>query len=295
MSVSVILLCSISLLLVSASSPSPSLRGRADGEGDGSRRELLLDDGVALAAPPANDAYSARTRLSGAASHVTGNLAGATVEPNEPKPSPETPDNSESVWYAFTATSTGFLFLDIGSMNGAINNPFNIYGSFDFNATRYGSVALYSDASSVSALVAVPRVASCGRSYDDESFFGAGTLCTVFAVTKSKKYAIQVRAHRGFGNAGAFTLSWIHGGVWRAWIASLMLCVALSCRVVCGAWVQLLYHVVWDAPDARLALLLVARGVCLPTLLCALPNPTNSRCCSSSAAPTPLGVTCLIS
>jgi hypothetical protein len=164
-------------------------------------------------AAAANDAYAARSTLSGADGSVDGSIAGATLEANEPKPSPLTPTICESVWYSWTAPASGFLFLTLESLNWNIADPV-----FDFdtpaNASSFPSesVGVYVDAASVSGLrAALPRVGSCEHVLAEVR--GARTsVCTVYAVTKNKKYAFQVRAHRAFGDWATFTLLWSSGG-----------------------------------------------------------------------------------
>lgn len=71
---------------------------------------LTCADQRAWADPPANDAFAARTVLTGTNLNVTGSSVGATKEPNEPNHAGE--PGGASVWWSWTAPGGGLVFVD---------------------------------------------------------------------------------------------------------------------------------------------------------------------------------------
>jgi hypothetical protein len=60
------------------------------------------------ASPPVNDDFSAATTLPGTALSITNHTLGATLEPSEP---PHLPNGGGSLWYVWTAQSTGSIVI----------------------------------------------------------------------------------------------------------------------------------------------------------------------------------------
>jgi hypothetical protein len=75
-----------------------------------------LPSGVAVAAPPPNDAFAAAQQLSGTSASVAGTTVEATLEPEEP--SHYTSGNG-SVWYSWTAPLNSNVRLDTCNSPGA--------------------------------------------------------------------------------------------------------------------------------------------------------------------------------
>lgn len=72
---------------------------------------------ITMAAAPLNDAFAARTTISGANARVSSDNVGATKETNEPSHAGTTSTNS--VWWQWTAPASGPVTLDTGGSTGA--------------------------------------------------------------------------------------------------------------------------------------------------------------------------------
>lgn len=130
--------------------------------------------------PPANDAFAAATTITGSSGSISGTNVGATEEAGEPDHA-DIPGDA-SVWYRWTAPSSGRVLLDTCS-------------GTDFDTL----LAVYTG-TTVGGLAPV-------ASADD----GCGsTSRLLFTVTADTTYQIAIDgANRGWGTAtGQFTLSW---------------------------------------------------------------------------------------
>lgn len=76
---------------------------------------LLLASSTALAAPPANDSFASRITLSGSTPSISGDNADATLESGEPTYGSIA---GSSVWYEWTAPTSGFVTLTADTFTG---------------------------------------------------------------------------------------------------------------------------------------------------------------------------------
>ncbi|MBV9956787.1 MAG: VCBS repeat-containing protein [Acidobacteria bacterium] len=131
------------------------------------------------AAPPANDNFANAQALSGASGSVSGTNVEATSEPNEPNI--VSGGTMNSVWYKFTAPSTGSLNIDT---NGA--------GTISSDAP----IAVFTGAA----------VDSLSKLTENGSYVPFGYSRMTFGVTSGTTYYIKVE---GFGSlTGTFTLNY---------------------------------------------------------------------------------------
>ncbi|WP_375477358.1 beta strand repeat-containing protein [uncultured Jatrophihabitans sp.] len=133
---------------------------------------------AALAAPPANDAFSSSVTLAGGAGSASGTNVDATKETGEPNHAGNV--GGKSIWYRWVAPSSGTI-------------TFNTFGSgFDTLLAAYTG-------SSVSALTAI-------AANDDAVAGSAGESRTSFAAVSGTAYLIAVDGYSGA--SGNVTLSW---------------------------------------------------------------------------------------
>jgi hypothetical protein len=155
---------------------------------------LLITPSMAAAAPPANDDFASAKALSGLSTSTAGTTVGATREPGEPDHGSAGGQNS--VWYTWTAPSTGPVAIDICDEN--------------FAPGPAAVLAVYTG-SSVSSLTRVAlddgSASTCGT---QQGISGSGAPGLVFNATAGTQYRIAVD---GFGpplqptpTSGPFTL-----------------------------------------------------------------------------------------
>ena len=133
---------------------------------------------TATTTAPANDNFASATTITGASGSTSGSNVGATMEASEPKPSAQS-DSGASVWYKWTAPSSGTVTLDtIGS-------------SFDTVLAVYTGTALTS----------LSEVES-----DDDSGNSGYTSKLTFQATSGTTYRIAVYGHDS--ETGRISLKW---------------------------------------------------------------------------------------
>ncbi|MFM1768427.1 MAG: hypothetical protein RJA22_956 [Verrucomicrobiota bacterium] len=130
---------------------------------------------------PTNDNYAGAIVLSGNSGLTNGNTIDATVEPSEPEHAAISP--SSSVWYRWTAPSTGWVTFDTLT-----------------NATADTVLAVYTG-NSLDSLVEVV-------SNDDASPGIVAQSRATFLATQGTTYSIVVDTKGGISAQGLFTLRW---------------------------------------------------------------------------------------
>ncbi|HLL75181.1 MAG TPA: NF038122 family metalloprotease, partial [Pyrinomonadaceae bacterium] len=140
-------------------------------------------------APPPNDDFANAQQLSGTSARVTGTNVGATKEAGEPSHAPDGDPGGKSVWYVWTAPSSGtFTFSTGQSAQGAGSN-------FDTVLAAYTG-------SDVGALTPVAK--------NDDAAGGGTSSSIAFNAVGGTTYRIAVDGWNG--GAGTIALSWSFGG-----------------------------------------------------------------------------------
>ena len=138
--------------------------------------------------PPANDNFVSAQVISGCSGTVSGSNAGATRESGEPNHSPDNGGGNRSIWYQWTATSTGSAtFTTAGS---AFDTVMGVYTG-----------------SSVGALTSVGK--------GDDNSANDKTSTVTFNATAGTVYHIAVDGYNNGGSGGDFgpvTLNWNAAG-----------------------------------------------------------------------------------
>lgn len=135
-------------------------------------------------APPANDNFSAAQAISGCSGSVNGTNVGATRENNEPNHSPDNGGGSRSIWYQWTAPTSG-------------NVTFSTAGS------GFDTVLGVYTGNSVGSLTTV------GKGDDNSSTDKTSTVS--FNATAGTTYRIAVDGYNNGGSGGdvgPVTLNW---------------------------------------------------------------------------------------
>jgi len=130
-------------------------------------------------AAPSNDAFANARTISGTSGSVTGTNVGATKEPNEPLHTGD--DGGASVWYRWTAPSTGRVRFDTCT-----------------SAAVFTKVAVYTGSGVGNLAEVTPRRSLC-----------APGMKVSVAVTAGTTYRIAVDGmNLGSADQGPFTLTW---------------------------------------------------------------------------------------
>ena len=141
--------------------------------------------------PPANDNFGSAQAITGCSGTVGGSNIGATRQSGEPNHSPDDGGGSRSVWYSWTASTTG---------------P----ATFTTAGSRFDTVFGVYTGSSVGGLTAVTQTnGSVGKADDNSATDKTGTV--TFNATAGTVYKIGVDGYDNADSGGDFgpvTLNW---------------------------------------------------------------------------------------